>query len=232
MLKENPIIVYAANCRKDTSNCLYPKRIEVSDTETAKEAFTLDCVFAQYRDNYRNGSNFLRSNALAFDCDNDHSDMPEEWTTPEDIYFPFAGVPHIIHYSRHHMKQKGDKSPRPLFHVIFLIDPMTSEPEYVGMKKSVFTAYPFFDDNAMDTARLFFGTEEPEVIVVDGDITMNTLLAQIAVNEDFLLNYREPIPEGKRNSTLTQIGACIIKRYGDTDDAYHRFLVEAERSRL
>lgn len=229
MLKEKPIIAYAANCREDTSNCIYPKRIEVSDLETAKEAFAFDCVFAQYKDNYRNGSNFLLSNALSFDCDNDHSDMPEEWITAEDIDFFFAGVPHIIHYSRHHMKQKGDKSPRPRFHVIFLIDPMTSEPEYAAMKKSVLAAYPFFDDNAMDSARLFFGTEEPEVIVVDGDITLSAFLASYELDEDFLQNYREPIPEGKRNSTLTQIGARIIKRYGDTAEAYQKFLAEAER---
>lgn len=182
MLKEKPIIAYAANCRQDTGNCLYPRRIEVSDTETAKEAFCFDCVFAQYTDNYRNASHFLWSNALPFDCDNDHSDKPEDWITAEDIAFLFAGVPHIIHYSRHYMKQKGDKSPRPRFHIIFLIDSMTSEPEYAAMKMSVLAAYPFFDDNAVDSARLFFGTEDPEVIVVDGSITLNQSYPQLAIH--------------------------------------------------
>lgn len=66
----------------NTGNCLYPNRIEISDLETAKEAFCFDCVFAQYKDNYRSASNFLWSNTLPFGCDNDHSDKPEDWITP------------------------------------------------------------------------------------------------------------------------------------------------------
>ena len=229
MLKENPIVVYTAECRGNLENCTYRKRIEITDTKAAAEAFRFDCVFAQYKNDYRSKENFLWSNALPMDCDNDHSDEPKDWITPEDINFFFEGVPHIIHFSRHYMTQKDNKSPRPRFHVILLIDPMTSEKEYAKSKEQVMDLYPYFDDSAIDSARFFIGTEPAEVIVVDGDITLNTMLAQSAANEDFLLNYREPIPEGKRNSALTQIGACIIKRHGDTQEAFERFLSEAER---
>lgn len=229
MLKENPIIVYAAACRGNLENCTYRNRTEITDAETAAETFRFDCVFARYKNDHRSKETFLWSNALPMDCDNDHSEDRKDWITPDDIDFYFAGVPHIIHFSRHHMKWKDDKSPRPRFHVIFLIDPMTSEAEYAKFKKQIISRYPYFDDGATDSARFFIGTEPAEVIVVDGDITLNALLVQIADNEDFLLNYREPIPEGKRNSTLTQIGACIIKRYGDTQEAYERFLTESKR---
>ena len=47
-----------------------------------------------------------------------------------------------------------------------------------------------------------------------------------------MLDYREPILEGKRNSALTQIGACIVKRYGDTQEAYEHFLSEVKRCDL
>lgn len=229
MLKENPFIAYTADCRGNLENCVYQNRIEITDTQTAAEAFRFDSVFAQYKNDYRSKENFLWSNTLPMDCDNDHSDEPTDWITPEDIGFFFAGVPHIIHFSRHHMKLKGDKSPRPRFHVIFLIDPTTSEQEYAKLKDQIMGVYPYFDDGAIDSARFFIGTDPTEVVVGDGDITLNALLSQIAANEDFLLNYHEPIPEGKRNSKLTQIGACIIKRYGDTQEAYERFLSEAER---
>lgn len=32
------------------------------------------------------------------------------------------------------------------------------------------------------------------------------------------------IPEGQRNSTMSRIAACLIKRYGDTPEAYALFL--------
>ena len=229
MLKENPIIAYAADRREALSNCTYSTRIEIENAEIAKKAFLFDCVFAQYKDNYRSRDNFQWSNALPFDCDNDHTDDPEMWITPEDIAFVFPGVPHIIHLSRHHMKQKGDSSPRPRFHVVFLIGPMTSETNYTVMKERIVMAYPFFDANAADSARFFIGTEDPEVTVVDGDITLDAFLEQAEASKDFLMNYRAPIPEGSRNSTLTQLGSRIIKRYGDTDEAYQLFFKEAKR---
>ena len=137
MLMDKPIIVYTADCRGNLENCVYQNRVEITDTQTAAEAFRFDSVFAQYKNDYRSKENFLWSNALPMDCDNDHSDEPTDWITPEDIGYFFAGVPHIIHFSRHHMKRKGDKSPRPRFHVIFLIDPTTSEQEYAKLKEQI-----------------------------------------------------------------------------------------------
>ena len=100
------ITVFAANCRGNEENCSYPHEVKISKIDAAKKAFAQDTVFAAYKNNYRSKENFLHSNALPMDCDNDHSDDPKDWVTPEDIALLFAGVPHIIHYSRHHMKQK------------------------------------------------------------------------------------------------------------------------------
>lgn len=59
MLKDNPIIVYTAECRGSLENCTYPKRTETIGSETAAEAFRFDCVFAQYKNNYRMSGHFL-----------------------------------------------------------------------------------------------------------------------------------------------------------------------------
>lgn len=157
------ITVYAANCRGNPTNCLYPHRIEITDESSAAEAFSRDIVCAEYKNNYRNIDNFLISNALSEDCDNDHSDDPSQWVYTKDVFNFFTGVTCIIHYSRHHMKPKGDKSARPRFHVILLIDPMTDPEGYAQLKKRVAEVFPFFDPGAMDAARFFFGTEKPEV---------------------------------------------------------------------
>lgn len=166
MTNTTPITVFVANCRGNPTNCLYPNRIEITDASSAAEAFSRDIVCAEYRNSYRSIDNFLMSNALAEDCDNSHSDDPCLWVTPKDVANFFTGVTYIIHYSRHHMKPKGDKSARPRFHVIFLIDPMTDPDGYAQLKKRVAEVFPFFDPEAMDAARFFFGTENPEVRVL------------------------------------------------------------------
>ena len=44
-----------------------------------------DHVCGEYKNNYRNVSNFLKSNVVVMDCDNDHSGDPAEWVTAEKL---------------------------------------------------------------------------------------------------------------------------------------------------
>ena len=130
-MKENKTMtVYAAKCTGNATNCLYPTKVNLTDEEIARKAFSRDTVFAEYKGNYRSNDNFIRSNVIPFDCDNDHSDEPSEWITEEDIATVFEGVCYIIHYSRNHMKQKGERSARPRFHILFLIDEITDANEH------------------------------------------------------------------------------------------------------
>ena len=225
---QNPknITVYAANCRGNPTNCLYPHRIEITDEVSAAEAFSRDIVCAEYRNNYRSVENFLISNTLPMDCDNDHSNDPALWITADDIESFFPDVAYLIHYSRHHMKPKGDLSARPRLHVIFLIDPTSDPDAYVRLKQRVAEIFPFFDPGAMDAARFLIGTENPEVIFHPGTITLNTFLEECESEQAFA-QLEATIPEGSRNSTMSRIGARIIKRYGDTPEAKELFLREA-----
>lgn len=228
MTTATPITVFAANCRGNPTNCLYPHRIEITDVATAAEAFSRDIVCAEYRNNYRGVENFLISNTLPMDCDNDHSNDPALWITAEDIETFFPDVTYLIHYSRHHWKQKDDRSPRPRFHVIFLIDPINDPNAYVRLKQRVAEVFPFFDLNAMDAARFLFGTENPEVEFHPGTITLNTYLEDYEGEQAFA-ELETTIPKGSRNSTMSRIGARIIKRYGDTPEAKELFFQEAEK---
>lgn len=222
------ITVYAANCRENPTNCLYPHRIEITDEASAAKAFSRDIVCAEYQNNYRSVENFLVSNTLPMDCDNDHSNDPALWITAADIEAFFPDVTYFIHYSRHHMKPKGDLSSRPRFHVIFLID-LTSDPaSYVRLKQRVAEIFPFFDPGAMDAARFLIGTENPEVEFHPGTITLNAFLEEYESEQAFA-QLETTIPEGNRNSTMSRIGARIIKRYGDTSEARELFFREAEK---
>ena len=227
---QNPknITVYAANCRENPTNCLYPHRIEITDKASAAEAFSRDIVCAEYRNSHRSVENFLIANALPMDCDNDHSNDSARWITAADVKAFFPNVTYFIHYSRHHMKPKGNLSSRPRFHVIFLIDPTSNPDAYVRLKQRVAEIFPFFDPGAMDAARFLIGTENPEVEFHPGTITLNAFLEEYESEQAFA-QLETTIPEGSRNSTMSRIGARIIKRYGDTSEARELFFQEAEK---
>lgn len=228
MAENTPITIYTADCIGNAANCLYPNEVKITDDFSAKLAFSTDMVCARYKNNYRNTANFEVANALPGDCDNDHSEIAADWVTPEDIADLFADVSYVLHYSRHHMKPKSEKSARPRFHIVFLIDPERDADRYTALKQRLLAAFPFFDANAMDAARFLFGTEDPLVIYHPGTTPLNEFLDD-PENEHAFANMGHAIPEGSRNSTMSQIGARIIKRYGDTPEAKNLFLQAAEQ---
>ena len=101
--------------RQTAQNCRYPNRVEVRDKESLKKAVSFDYVCAEYKGGYRSLQNFVSSDCLAFDIDNDHSDLPAEWVEPKDVAEAFPGVEFWVHYSRSNMQEKNGKEA--LYHV-------------------------------------------------------------------------------------------------------------------
>lgn len=219
--------LYTANSSGNLSNCLYPNKVLITDKESMIKAIKLDHVTAEFKDNYRSNANFIKADNLALDCDNDHSDNPKDWITSVDVANVFQDVPLVITYSRNHMKEKGGKSPRPRFHVYFMIPVTTDTDEYANLKQKIARAFPYFDTNALDSARLLFGTDNAEVEFYDGNKSITEFLEEYAF-EDWDRE-QEQVPEGKRNSTMSHYAGRIIKRFGNTDEAYELFLKKAEK---
>lgn len=218
--------VYSADCVGNSGNCLYPNKNIVTDKETFIAATKMDHVTAKYKGNYRSKDNFEFSDCIPLDCDNDHSDNPNEWVTPLDIALEIPGVAFAVSYSRHHMMVKGDKSERPRFHVFFPIEIVSDEEEYTNLKRRIATAFPYFDVNALDSARFLYGTDCEDVEIYEGDKTILDYL-----EEDDFADFDaslEQVPEGQRNSTMSHIAGKIIKRYGNTEEAYQIFLKKSE----
>lgn len=217
--------LYRSNCLEVPENCTYPHKVEVTGKDSLIYAVKHDYVCAEYQGNYRSNDNFIGSDCLPVDCDNDHSDDPEEWVYPSDVATAFPGVAFAIHYSRNHMKAKGGKAARPKFHVFFAIDRVIEPGQYSEMKKLVNSIFPYFDTKALDAARFFFGTKEPEVEIFDGPMTLTTFLA----DDDFDVNMDSGsygdivIPEGSRNATLSHYAGRILKRFGNTEEAHTHF---------
>lgn len=161
------------------------------------------------------------------DCDNDHSDEPSDWVTSLDVAMQFPDVAFAVSYSRNHNKVKGDKAARPRFHVYFPIEPVTDKDEYVNLKQQINEVFPYFDDNAMDAARLLFGTSNSEVEIYEGSKRITDVLS-----EDLFADWENrlsEIGEGSRNSTMSHIAGKLIKRYGAKEKTYHLFLEQAEK---
>ena len=217
--------LYRSNCLEVPENCTYPHKVEVTGKDSLIDAVKHDYVCAEYQGNYRSNDNFIGSDCLPVDCDNDHSDDPEEWVYPSDVATAFPSVAFAVHYSRNHMKAKGGKAARPKFHVLFAIDRVIEPCQYSEMKKLVNSIFPYFDTKALDAARFFFGTKEPEVEIFDGPMTLTTFLA----DDDFDANMDSGsygdivIPEGSRNATLSHYAGRILKRFGNTDEAHKHF---------
>ena len=143
------LTICTANCTGNQKNCLYPNKSIVTSGDELKEAVKFDHVCAEYKNSYRSADNFLKSDVIVMDCDNDHSDDPKEWISMDSIYELMSDISYAIAPSRNNMVSKDGKKARPKFHVFFnrLLTQIHS------FKDSYPFTVPFFDDNALDAAR-------------------------------------------------------------------------------
>ena len=218
--------IYNAATVGSRSNCVYPNPVTVTDADTMRQAAAFDHVCAAYKQNYRSVDNFLKADCLPMDCDNDHSDDPDDWLTPFDVAMDFPGVGMIFVYSKSHMKQKGKRGPRPRFHVYFICTETTNSEIYSSWKDRLIADYPYFDDGAKDSARFLFGVKNAVVEVYDGEITIDEFLADRFAEWDAV---QGQILEGSRNNTMSHYAGRVIKRLGNTEEAHKQFLKEAEK---
>lgn len=155
--------LYKCAYRVNKHNAYYPQRVKVSSAENLRGVVMNDHVAATYRNNHRLIDDFIQSDCIMLDLDNDHSDDPAEWKTPDDVAAIFPRVEFYAVESRSHMKVKDGKAARPKHHYYFPINTVTDIEEYRRLKGWILSIFPYFDRNAKDSARFFFGVENPRV---------------------------------------------------------------------
>ena len=243
-----PFTLHYANCVGNASNCLYPHEVVVTDEATLKQAVSHDYVAASYAGNYRSNANFISSDCVILDVDNEHSDDPKDWVEPLDVALFFPDVCFAVHYSRNHMKKKNGKAARPRFHVLFPIDPVTDAGHYCELKRLACEVFPFFDTNALDAGRSLFGTKKPAVDFFRGARNVLQLLAEMEIckaadsganavpsvdvddeNADDDDADADTVPQGQRNNHMSRYSARILVRLGDTEEAHRQYLREAKK---
>ena len=216
--------LYTSDCVGNRKNCLYPHRVTVSSKEELRAAVEYDHVCAEYEGNYRSVTNFKCSDVAVMDVDNDHSDDPSEWITPENLEAEYADLSYAVVTSRNHMKAKEGKSARPRFHVYFAISPETDAESYTALKRELHRNWPFFDGNALDAGRFLFGCDPAEVVWHEGVSTVDKVVRTLSEIPD-------GIEEGRRNATLSRVAGRLVKRHGATEETWQLFLAQAERCR-
>ena len=214
---------------------VYPNHISVTDEQSLIQAVQFDHVAASYQNNTRSTTNFLQSDVVVMDIDNDHTENPDEWVTAEMLEELFDDYQFALATSRNHMLIKGTKVPRPKFHIYFPIESITDSQVYVALKEELVNRYGFFDDNAKDAARFFFGNPQAEVVWHDSWLTIDDILSNYSVDEeedfdaDFYKPPTGPITQGSRNNTMSVFAAKILKRLGVTQEARAGFDEQAEK---
>ena len=144
----------------------------------------------------------------------------------------FPGVTFAVHYSRHHNREKNGKPARPKFHVLFPIDFISDAAAYSNLKKFINTIFPYFDTQALDAARFFFGTNAADVEIHQGNMNLTDFLQDVDSFDQDMDDGRygdRVISEGSRNATMSRFAGKVIKKYGDTDEAHQCFLEEAAK---
>ena len=225
------ITMFTADCTGQAANCSYPNRRMVTTPEEMREAVRFDHVCAEYKGNYRSIGNFARSDVVVMDIDNDHTEDPAEWITPEKLDQMLPDISYVIAFSRNHMKVKDGKAARPKFHVYFQITETSDVGWYAALKRGIKKCFDFFDGNALDAARFIFGADAGDVVWHEGWMT---------IDEEVEPDYEEteskdsgfssgPILEGSRNNTMSRFAGRVLKKYGVTDRAREAFELHARR---
>lgn len=236
-------ILCLAKTRQNPKNIVFADTVEVTSVDELKASCLFDHVGAVLRDGYRSNKDFVTSNVVIMDCDNE-DDNPETWVTPEKVAEDLPGVEFAVVPSRHNMLPKGDKEPRPKFHVYFPIRDCADIEAYVGLKDELLRRCPYFDSNARDAARMIFGVENPEVTVynegersltVDDYINSNPLepasdsTAEPVTTSLPIIGDSFVIPEGRRNTTVFRKAIRLFIRYGIGDEAISNIFSVAAR---
>ena len=212
---------YVANCRGNEKNSLYPKKCVVDNEDDCLEVMAFDHVCGEFKGCRRGNDNFLSCDASVMDCDNDHSDDPEDWVYPEDLEGKVGkDVAFAVAPSRHNMKPKEGKSARPRFHAYFPHDPVTDGEACASLKKAIQQKFPFFDAKALDCARFIYGTQVDSILWHEGEITIDCIVKPQGGRE---------IPQGQRNATMSHFAGRVVKRYGATEKAHEIFMEEAAK---
>lgn len=190
---------------------------EHTDTETG-----------EYEKYHRCDSCFVSADVVFMDCDNEKSENPEEWLTPEKLAERLDGVKFYWIESRNHMKDKKGKSPRPRHHYYFELSREFSDVgEYRNLKLKIFNLITEFDAGAKPATQMVFGVENPRGGFHDGGKYIDEIVSNITLEAETKAKSEDVIHKGTRNDTLYDCAIGFLSNY-TKETARKKFYEKAE----
>jgi hypothetical protein len=165
-----------------------------------------------YKDNYRNLENFISTEMIGIDVDNDGID---DNYTIEAAHELFKDYKHIIAPSRSHRKEKHGKIADRFRVILFLEETVTNPKDFTATWTTLKEMYPAADDNCKDASRFFYPSPDiysknpngkliPITRFVEADKTdaLETILGLGQLSKETMHFLLSGAPAGKRNAAL------------------------------
>lgn len=108
-----------------------------------------------FKNNYANNENFLSTDFIILDYDNNPDDPQLPLGAAIDVFKPYK---HIIAPTRSHQKEKHNHTADRFRVVLFLSTPITDEATYLATWQHVAKLFPGLDQNCKDPARRLFSS--------------------------------------------------------------------------
>lgn len=84
--------LFCATVQGQAGNSYYPNSQVITSAADLGAVVVWDHVAAGYAGGHRANKNFITSDCLVMDVDNDHTDNPDEWVTPDALPTLLPGV--------------------------------------------------------------------------------------------------------------------------------------------
>lgn len=160
--------LHVADISGNPTNTYYRYEIRIRNVEELTAAVRFDHMAARCIGNYRNKNNWKETDCILADSDNDDTDDPSLWVTPEYVASVFPEVAFYYVKSRNcykvkHEGEPGEKSARPRYHYYFPLKVTLRDKKIANrLPRLLKRDIPAFDGAALDIVRFFYGYQKPQ----------------------------------------------------------------------
>lgn len=178
---------YKSGTRQVAQNAFYPDRCHISGTAQEMQqklagVLQWDCICGEFTDHRRGDKYFLSADVFCLDCDNDATDAPAQWLTPEKIHERMPELEFWYSFSKSHMREKDVYSPRPRFHCFFpLSKPEQNIAVIRAQKRKMIELFPEFDPKALDASRFLYGVAGAAAFYFEGTLCIDELYPDLPI---------------------------------------------------